>query len=455
MPKQLNVNIGFTADTSKAKAAIQDLSNDLFKITTGLNNTPVNLNLDKAKQAAVELRNILNSSMNVNTGKLDISKFALQLKSTGRTLESFRHDLFLAGETGEQAFFNLSRSIALAEAPTLSLGKRFSQLGVVLKNTIRWQLSSSLIHGFVRGISQAYNFSKDLNESLNNIRIVTGKNVDQMREFAKEANSAAKNLSTTTTAYTDASLIYYQQGLGDKEVKARTDTTVKMANVTGQSATEVSNQMTAIWNNFAKGADNLEHFADVVTILGANTASSSSEIAQSLEKFAAVADTVGLSYEKAAAAVATVIAETRQSADTVGTSFKTIFARLESVSLGETLEDGVGLSKYSEALAKVGVNILDQQGHLKQMDNILDELGAKWNTLNQEQQVALANTVGGVRQYAQFMALMNNYDKVLSNQNLAENSNGTLAAQAQIYAESWEAASKRVKAIAESIKQEL
>jgi hypothetical protein len=31
-----------------------------------------------------------------------------------------------------------------------------------------------------------------------------------MAEFAKEANKAAKSLSTTTTDYTDAALIYYQ-----------------------------------------------------------------------------------------------------------------------------------------------------------------------------------------------------------------------------------------------------
>jgi TP901 family phage tail tape measure protein len=117
--------------------------------------------------------------------------------------------------------------------------------------------------------------------------------------------------------------------------------------------------MTAIWNNFAKGSDNLEHFGDVITLLGARTAASSDEIVDGLSKFAAVADTVGLSYDKAAAAVATVVAETRQSADIVGTAFKTIFARLEGLNLGETLEDGVTLNKYSAALEKVGVNILD------------------------------------------------------------------------------------------------
>jgi TP901 family phage tail tape measure protein len=86
--------------------------------------------------------------------------------------------------------------------------------------------------------------------------------------------------------------------------------------------------MTAIWNNFENGSKSLEYYADVVTALGAATASSSEEIATGLEKFAAVGETVGLSYEYATTALATVTATTRQSADVVGTAFKTLFARM-------------------------------------------------------------------------------------------------------------------------------
>jgi TP901 family phage tail tape measure protein len=110
-----------------------------------------------------------------------------------------------------------------------------------------------MLHGFIGSISSAYNYSKDLNASLNNIRIVTGKSVDEMARFADQANNAAKALSTSTTNYTDAALIYYQQGLDDQQVQDRTDVTIKMANVTGQSAQIVSDQLTAVWNNFADG----------------------------------------------------------------------------------------------------------------------------------------------------------------------------------------------------------
>jgi TP901 family phage tail tape measure protein len=150
-----------------------------------------------------------------------------------------------------------------------------------------------------------------LNESLNNIRIVTGASKDEMATFAKEANKAAKALSTTTTEYTNASLIYFQQGLSEKEVKKRADITIKMANVSRKSAEEVSDQMTAIWNNFYDGSKSLDYYADVLTKLGATTASSTDEIAGGLEKFAAVADTIGLSYEYAASALATITSNTR------------------------------------------------------------------------------------------------------------------------------------------------
>jgi TP901 family phage tail tape measure protein len=155
-----------------------------------------------------------------------------------------------------------------------------------------------------------------------------------------------------------------------------------MANVTRQAAQEVSDQMTAIWNNFYDGSKSLEYYSDVVTALGAATASSSDEISQGLEKFASVAETVGLSYEYATAALATVTAETRQSADVVGTAFKTLFARLQDLKLGETLDDGTTLGSYSEHLAKVGVNIKDASGQLKDMDVILSETAAKWDTLD-------------------------------------------------------------------------
>lgn len=224
-----------------------------------------------------------------------------------------------------------------------------------------------------------------------------------------------------------------------------------MANVANESAEIVSDQLTAVWNNFYNGTQTLEHYADAMVALGAATASSSDEIAGGLERFSSIADMIGLSFDYAASALATITATTRQSEDVVGTALRTIFARIQGLKLGETLDDDTDLNKYSTALQAVGISIFNTNGELKDMDNILDELGDKWKTLSKAQQVALAQTVAGVRQYNQLVSLMDNWDYFKENLAVAQNADGELNRQAEIYAESWEAARNRVRAAAEEL----
>lgn len=448
MAKRLNYTIGVDADTSKFEASINAALSKLNQLGAS---TRLTDELKSASQAALELSGHLNKALNKETGKLDLTVFNQSLASSGQTLESYATSLMSLGPAGEQAFLKVATAITQSELPLKRTNKLFDQLWTTMKNTMRWQLTSSVLHGFVGSLEQAYGYTKDLDRSLNEIRIVSGQSAEDMAQFAEQANKAAKALSTTTVDYTDASLIYYQQGLSDQEVLDRTETTIKMANVAGTSAETASQQLTAIWNNFYDGSESLEHYADVLVKLGAATASSSDEISEGIEKFAAVADTVGLSYEYAASALATVTAQTRESASVVGTAFRTLFSRIQGLNQGDTLDDGTTLNKYSQALANVGVQIKDASGELKGMDEILDDLGGKWNSLAEDQKIALAETVAGVRQWTQLIALMDNWDFFKENLSLAQDADGALNQQADIYAESWEAARDRTKAAAEDI----
>lgn len=450
--KRFDYVIGFSADTSKLSSALKQLEVQLNKIATGKISGNFGIEqIREASSAATQLGAHLKAAINVDTGKLDISKFARSLHSSNTTLSSLSASLTKVGPAGQVAFMNIARAITEAEMPLKRSNELMNKLWITMKNTVRWQITSGFLTGFTGAIGDAYRYAEDLNESLNNIRIVTGKSTAEMAQFAKQANRAAKELNTTTTKYTDASLIYYQQGLDDKQVKARTDVTAKFANVSRENLTTSSEYLTAIWNNFAKGSKNLEYFADVIVALGAATASSSQEIATGLNKFAATAETVGLSYEYATSALATVTATTRQSAEVVGTAFKTLFSRIQDLELGKTLDDGTTLGKYSKALDAVGVSIKDSNGELRDMDRILDDIGGKWDTLNKDEQVALAQAVGGVRQYTQFIALMDNWDFMKENLETAKGATGELQKQADIFTESWEAARKNVKASAEGI----
>ena len=94
---------------------------------------------------------------------------------------------------------------------------RWSRRGT---NTVKWNIASGAVNAMTRSIEQAWGYVKNLDTSLNDIRIVTGKSADEMANFAVQANNAAQTLGRTTTDYTKAALIYAQQGNGPKIFEA-------------------------------------------------------------------------------------------------------------------------------------------------------------------------------------------------------------------------------------------
>jgi len=239
-----------------------------------------------------------------------------------------------------------------------------------------------------------------MNESLNNIRTVTQMSTGELALFAENAQKAAKNLSSSTLAFSDAALIYFQQGDKMTTAMEKAEITMKAAAISfNSSAKDMSEYLTAIWNSYQVGEEEMEHYVDIMANLGANTATSMEEISTALRKVAATANNVGVGMEQMSSIIATSASVTRQSAEIIGTSWNTILSRIGGLKLGETLEDGVDLNKYSTALQAIGVNVLDASGELRDMGKVVDEIGEKWSSMSKAQQSALAQTVGGVRQY--------------------------------------------------------
>lgn len=192
------------------------------------------------------LQGIIDACWNPKTSSLDINKYTALTKQYGLSWEKVKGIFQSIGTEGEDAFTQLSSAIMQSDSKIRTISSTMEKFLDQLAKSARIQLSYAVLNKMTGAVRDAYNYTIDLNKSLNNIQIVTQKSNSEMANFAKSANKAAQALSSSTVDYTDASLIYYQQGLNDKEVAERTNVTVKMANITGQSASEVSEQLTAI-----------------------------------------------------------------------------------------------------------------------------------------------------------------------------------------------------------------
>ena len=349
---------------------------------------------------------------------------------------------------GDRAFNRAARAVLNTNVNLKQSNKLLNDLATSMSNTVKWGITSGALNTLTNSVRQAWNYSLKLDSSLNDIRIVTGKSADEMERFARTANTAAKQLGASTLDYTKAALIYYQQGLSEEDVQARTNTTLKVANVTGQSGNTVSEQLTAVWNGYKVSATEAEQYIDKLSAVAAATASDLEELSTGMGKVASAANSMGVDIDQLNAQLATIISVTRQAPESVGTALKTIFARMTDIEAG-TEESGVTLGKYTAEMAAMGIRVLDSSNKLRDMGDVIEEVGSKWNSFTREQQVALAQTMAGTRQYNNLIALFDNWNMYTQAIETSKNSTGELQKQQDIYMESTEAHLQQLRTEAE------
>lgn len=436
-------DISFRVDKrayDNAMKALRDFNiTDFQKIQPTMDSSKLRAEYDKIQRSITALQNGMKEAFDPKINTVNIDNFNASLKRNETDLKQVVSDISKFGTVGDRALAQVVQRFTTLDIQVKQTHSFLEKMGTTLANTLRWQAATKAIQTMTGSIQSAYYFTKDLNQSLNNIRIVTDKSAESMDKFAAKAVVAAKALGKSTTDYTNASLIYYQQGLTDEEVEQRTQTTLKAANVTGQSASAVSEELTAVWNGFQIEIDKTEETIDKLAAVAAHSASNLEEISTAMSKVASAANMTGVSVDQLAAQISTIISVTRQAPETVGTALKTIYARMSDLKLGETDEDGVALGDVSGTLESLGINILDTTGELRDMGVVIEEVAEKWKVLSTAQQTALAESLAGKRQYTNLVALFDNWDKYTKNLEISQKSLGTLQRQQDTYMESTKA----------------
>ena len=442
---KIEFGIGYKVDQSGLKSVESQLRNlshmlpqDFLKIHPELGDVKTaEKKLQELTSAAKELREVYSSAFDDKTGLYNIEKIKTSLK--GMDIGAMYNKMAQFGEAGLTAFRQMTDQVSQVNLRFRETNGFLDKMGETLVNTVKWSIASSAVNKFTGAVQQAWGYVQHLDTSLNDIRIVTGKSADEMDKFAIKANDAAKALGSSTTEYTEAALIYYQQGLSDEESQARAETTLKAANVTGQTGQQVSEELTAVWNGYKVTAEETELYVDKLAAVAASTASDLEELSTGMSKVASAANNMGVDVDQLNAQLATIISVTRQAPETAGTALKTIFARIEDLKLGGTDEDGVKLGQVSSGLESMGIEIKDAQGNLRDLGEVIEEIGGKWDTWTESQKSAIAQLVAGKRQYNNLLALFDNWDMYNDALETSRNSVGTLQEQQDIYMESTEA----------------
>ena len=99
----------------------------------------------------------------------------------------------------------------------------------------------------------------------------------------------------------------------------------------------------------------------------------------------------------------------------------------ELIDSGENMEDiEIAASNAEKALNSIGLTARTQTGDFKDLEVILGEVAAKWDTLNNSTKQYVSEQMAGNNRRSFFIGLMENYDRTMELQQLAEDSSGQL-----------------------------
>lgn len=411
-----------TKELQSTESEITNTQNELEQITNELKNLQ-----PAADQAATSIQELYNTLNQIQTAG---NKTVTNEKN--RQKEQKPKTVAKTASVGE---FSSNNSES-------GLGKAFKEL----------TLYNIALKAIKQAGQEAVKTIQELDKYLTEQAMVTGKTREETYGLLKSYQDLATQCGATTKEIAGVATEYMKQGKTIQETLVLTEAAVKAAKVARVSVGDSVNYLTTALNGFRLEADQAMKVSDKFAAVAASSATDYDELAIALSKVASQANLAGMSIDYTTALLTKGLETTREAPETMGTALKTIIARMREMGdYGETLEGDTDINNVETQLAYVDIALRNTNGELRSTEDVLDELGKKWDTLNKNQQAAIAKALAGTRQQSRLIAMMEDYERVTELQEISMRSAGATAAQAGVYLEGMEAAMNNIQVAWENI----
>lgn len=299
-------------------------------------------------------------------------------------------------------------------------------------------------------------YARDFDKAITDIAVITEQPLDSVRKMGDEYRNLASELQTTSTSIAEAATTIYRQGIRDTaDIEGTITGITKFAAVTGLSVKEGIDVMTASMQNFREEGESAEsvvmRIGDTWSYMGDAVATSGAKVAAAMSKASASVKAVGVSFEKASSWMAIMLARTQQAGEVVGTQMNALVARYAKITAkgyatvtSDDEGEALNFNDVSKALQKAGIQMYDVvKKTFLPMGEVMDQLAAKWGSLDEATQKYIATTLGGTRGMNYLLTLLNNYDAALELE--AGVTEGVVNSKYDIWLEGVEAAQNNVK----------
>lgn len=332
----------------------------------------------------------------------------------------------------------------------------FDKLGSALKTNIK-QKAVTAIAGFsVQQLKEVYDNVVKLDSAVVNLSMVTGYNRDRTKELVASYSEMAQELGAVTSEVAAAADDWLRQGYSLEDTNELIKTSTVLSKIGLIDSAEATQYLTSAIKGYKVEINDAMSIADKLSAVDMAAAVSVGGLAEGMSKTANSARLAGVEMDTLLGYLAAVGEVTQQDMASIGNAFKTMFARYSNVKLNKLVDDdGESLNDYERILTRVGIRLRDNLGEFRDFTDVLDDVQAKWSSLTEVEQSAIATALGATRQKENVLTLMENYGKAMEYAGISADSAGTAMEKYDAYSQGIEANIARAKASFESLSTNL
>lgn len=353
----------------------------------------------------------------------------------------------------QDTFNNLKLDAIKAGVETTNV---FDKLNSVLKTNIK-QRAVTAIAGFsVQQLKEVYDNVVKLDSAVVNLSMVTGYNRDRTKELVASYSEMAQELGAVTSEVAAAADDWLRQGYSLEDTNELIKTSTVLSKIGLIDSAKATQYLTSAIKGYKVEIGDAMSVADKLSAVDMAAAVSVGGLAEGMSKTANSARLAGVEMDTLLGYLAAVGEVTQQDMASVGNAFKTMFARYSNVKLNKLVDDdGESLNDYERILTRVGIRLRDNLGEFRDFTDVLDDVQAKWSSLTEVEQSAIATALGATRQKENVLTLMENYGKAMEYAGVSADSAGTAMEKYDAYSQGIEANIARAKASFESLSTNL
>ena len=190
-------------------------------------------------------------------------------------------------------------------------------LSGTLGNFMKFTGYYAVLSALKQGINEALDTMRELDKAFTDIQMVTNGTDEETAQLAKEYNSLAKEMGSTTVEVAEGAGEWLRQGKTAAETTDLLRASMTLSKVGAIESSQATQLLTSSLNGYKIEAQDAMSVVDKISAIDLAAATSSEELATALARTANIANDSRVSFDKLLAMIGTVSSVTRRSAETI------------------------------------------------------------------------------------------------------------------------------------------